>query len=458
MTRKCLLLALYAVAQLAARPAIALALDCGARGATGLEQGRAHTSEARLNPDESFSKTQTLTALYGELIADCSSNQGKLHLNGYGERIGTHGKNGIAQQPEGYANHGFIREAYLSLSPDESLFIDVGKKDIRNGQFFFVSPLDFLQNPSIYSSRGVTNGRGVSWRDTYREGSLLTQASWFNQYGTLEMAIIPKLANPSSKARISEWSTLQRSNSEERYYAAFTSAVLDDFNPRVVVVAGDSLGAGVGTSGFLTDDWILNLELAVTDRSHIRQTNPSALRKLKNWQLPSANELFIEQQPATFGQFAAGVRYTTVDNLAISLEYLFQEQGLNKRDWDDYFDFLDTSEKAYQVSGADVFRGYTLLFAQEADNNARRDLMLGRQYAMVHIQRDIAELRTLSWEASTIYNIDDHSYALNAHVSSQLSRNFEVYLGGAYLGGPGKSEFGRLATSGVGYAGIRAIW
>jgi hypothetical protein len=44
------------------------------------------------------------------------------------------------------------------------------------------------------------------------------------------------------------------------------------------------------------------------------------------------------------------------------------------------------------------------------------------------------------------------------NLSSQLSRHFSVYVGGAYLGGPQESEFGRLGISEVGYAGVRAIW
>lgn len=456
MRRNWLLLAVHAAALLSAQPA--LALECSAGGAAGMELGRSLVREAALNPDGSFTEAQTHSALYGEVAADCFNSQGKLHLDGYGERIESYGNNGIAQEHEGYEYHGFIREAYLSLSPDESLFIDIGKKDIRNGQFFFVSPLDFLQNPANYSSRAVINAMGVSWRDTYREGAVVTQASWFNQYGTLELAVLPKLANDSSKTRVGEWTTLQRTNSEERYYAAYTSSVLEDFNPRFVILGGDTLGAGLGTSGFLTDDWILNIELAATDRSYVREASAAALHKFQSWQLPSADELFVEQQQDEFYQFAAGLRYTTEDNLAISLEYLYQDQGLDEDDWDDYFDILDITEQAFQASGVEAFRGYQLLFAQEADNNARRDLMMGRQYAMAHVQRDNAELQTLSWETSTIYNIEDRSYALNLHLSSQLSRHFELYLGGGYLGGPDNSEFGRLGTSGVGYAGIRAIW
>lgn len=89
---------------------------------------------------------------------------------------------------------------------------------------------------------------------------------------------------------------------------------------------------------------------------------------------------------------------------------------------------------------------------------ARRDVLTGRQYLMSHLDKNDLQLRSLSWESSTIYNVEDQSFTVNVHVSSQLSRHFEVYVGGAYLGGPDRSEFGRLGTSGVGYAGIRTIW
>jgi hypothetical protein len=456
MTRNWPMLVWFASA-LCAAPQASLAA-CNAGGSVGLELGRGVVRDAALNPQGSFSEPKSYATLYSDVIADCFSDVGKLHIDAYGERIESTGNNGLAQEREGNEVRGFMREAYLSLSPGESLFIDIGKKDIRNGQFFFVSPLDFLQNPANYSSRAVINATGVSWRDNYREGALLMQASWFNKFGTLELAVLPKLANDSAKERVAEWSGLQRTNSQERFYAAYTTSVLDDFNPRLVLLGGDRKGAGIGTGGFLTDDWILNVEFSATDKSDIRKASSLALDKFNALQLPSADEIFVEQKESVFYQFAAGLRYTTEANLAISLEYLYQDQGLGSNEWDDYFDIIDISERAFQFSGAELFRGYQLLFAQEADNNARRDLMMGRQYAMVHLQRDSAELQKLSWETSTIYNIEDRSYAVNLQLSSQLSRHVELYLGGGYLGGPDRSEFGRLGASGVGYAGIRAIW
>lgn len=434
------------------------ASECGAGGSAGGGVGQSTVRDAPLNPDKSFTKDQAQTVLHSQLVADCAGADLKFHLNAYGERIESFESAGIAQDKNGSEDRGFIREAYVSLNPSESWFIDVGKKDIRNGQFFFISPLDFLQNPGNYSSRGISNELGVSWRDTYREGSVAAQASWFSQYGTLELAAIPQLANDSHKTRVADWTTLQRTNSLERYYAAYTTSQFEDFNPRFVLVVGDDVGMGLGTSGFLTDDVTLNLELAASDKSYVREVSPEALRKFQLGSLPSADEVFVEQQRNAFYQFGAGLRYSTENNLAVSLEYLSQNQGLNSQARDNYFDFIDLSEQAFQASGLDLFRGYQLLFVQETDNRVRRDLLLGRQYLMAHVQRAKPELRTLSWETATTYNMEDRSYAVNVHLSSALTHNVEVYVGGGYLGGPDKSEFGQLGTSGVGYAGVRAIW
>ena len=457
MTGKRLCLALCGGALLlAGLPA--RALECSTGGFAGLQGAVSTVRDASLNPDGDFSKEQEKTALYSDVSADCATAEFKFHLNAYGERIESYGDAGSAQQREGYDTRGFIREAYVSLSPNESWFIDIGKKDIRNGQFFFVSPLDFLQNPGNYASRGVVDALGISARDTYREGSIAAQASWFSPTGTLELAVIPQLAEASARPRIANWSTLQRTNGQERYYAAYTTSLFEDFNPRFVLVGGERFGAGLGTSGFLTEDLILNFELAASDQSDVHPVSRGALRKLQTGQLPSADEVFVEQERDVFYQFAAGLRYATENNLALSMEYLFQDQGMDKDERNTYFDTLAITERAYQASGAEIFRGYQLLFVQEADNTLRRDLMLGRQYLMSHVQRDKPDLRTLSWETSAIYNIEDRSYALNLHLSSQLSRHFELYFGGGYLDGPDRSEFGRLGTSGVGYAGVRAIW
>lgn len=457
MQRKWLRFALL-LAPLLLVSGMARGLECSVGGFAGVEGGRSVARDAQLNPDEDFSRSMGLFSTYGEVNTDCTASAMKFHFNGYGERLESYGDSALAQEPEGYESRGFVREAYLSLTPTESLFVDIGKKDIRNGQFFFVSPLDFLQNPSNYASRGVSNALGVSWRDTYREGSIVAQGSWFTQSGTLELAVIPQLANAPEEGRVGEWNSAQRTNSTERYYASYTTAVWKDFNPRLVMVGGDNQGVGIGTSGFLNDDWILNVELSVSDGSPLREPGKHALKKLQQVQFPQADEVFVDQQKDEFYQFGAGLRYTTESNLAISLEYLFQDQGWGKDDWDTYFDTLEFNESAYQASGFDLYRGYQLLAVQEADNMARRDVLTGRQYLMSHLDKSDLQLRSLSWESSTIYNVEDQSFTVNVHVSSQLNRHFEVYVGGAYLGGPDRSEFGRLGTSGVGYAGIRTIW
>jgi hypothetical protein len=431
---------------------------CSLSGFAGAEAGRSAVRDAALNPEGDFTRAMSSAAAYGELNGDCAGDVAKLHFNLFGERIETFGDSGSAQENDGYDNHGFVREAYISLTPHESLFIDIGKKDIRNGQFFFVSPLDFLQAPSNYSTRGAVNALGVSWRDTYREGAIVAQLSWFSQAGTLEFAVLPQLANPSHKQRVAEWTTLQRTNSAERYYLSYTTAMFEDFNPRAVLIGGESYAFGIGTSGFINDDWILNVEVSVNEDSQVRKFDRAALDKLQSFQLPTAEDFFAEQSRGHFYQFGAGLRYTTDNNTAISLDYLYQDQGWHQRDWDNYFDTLDLLEGAYQATAADLFRDYQLLFVQEADNMARRDLLPGRNYLMMHLDKNEAELRRLSWESSTIYNLEDRSLALNLHFSSQLTRHFELYLGGGYLGGPDNSEFGRLGSSGVGYAGVRAIW
>lgn len=457
MWRKWLRFALFS-APLLLVSGFARGLECSAGGFAGVEGARSAARDAPLNPEGDFSRGMGVFSTYGEVNADCALGAAKFHFNGYGERLESYGENAQAQEDDGYESRGFVREAYWSMTPSESWFIDVGKKDIRNGQFFFVSPLDFLQNPSNYASRGVSNALGVSWRDTYREGSIVAQGSWFTAKGTLELAVIPQLANTPKEEGVGEWNSAQRTNSTERYYASYTTAVWEDFNPRLVMVGGDNQGVGIGTSGFLSDDWILNVELAVSDHSPLREPGKQALKKLQTLQFPQADEMFVEQRKDEFYQFGAGLRYTTESNLAISLEYLFQDQGWGKDDWDTYFDTLKFNESAYQSSGFELYRGYQLLAVQEVDNMARRDVLTGRQYLMSHLDKNNLQLRSLSWESSTIYNVEDQSFTINVHLSSQLNRHFEVYVGGAYLGGPDRSEFGRLGTSGVGYAGIRTIW
>lgn len=430
---------------------------CTARGGVGLEGASVQARDAKLNPDGAFSADVERAIGFFDLDGRCRHSAVELNFDVHAERIGSRGEEGIAQSGRGHESVAIVRELYVALNPSGAVFVDIGKKDIRNGQMFFFSPLDVLQNPVGTSSQGYISAEGVSWRDTYREGSVLIQGAWFGTQGSFEAALIPDLANVPAEG-ISEWTSLQRSNTEDRLYLAFGSNLYEDFNPRVVALLGSENRLGVGVSGFLNDDLILNLEMAVHDRSDVRRINKYALGEFARGVFPSASDVLVEQSRSVYSQFAAGLRHTTASRLDVTIEYFFQEQGYSTSEWDDHYNFLDLSRGYYDSTGLPDFLGYSLILAGEADDMSRRDSLVGQQYLMAHLSQAPKGQYGWAWESSTVVNVDDLSYSANLHLSSQFQRHLKAYLGGSYLGGSGRSEFGRFGEDGVIYAGIRAIW
>lgn len=432
--------------------------SCRIEGAVGLELAKNEARSAALNPDGRFISDAKQRLARVEVGGKCQMAGMEVHADFLGERIERWDVSGLLQRGHENETHGMLREGYISVQLADTVFLDVGKKDIRNGQLFFVSPMDVLQGPANYGFVGYSNSQGVAWRDGYREGAVLLHAVGFGTNGSWEVAILPRLSSEADEAGLAGQRTLQRTNPDDQLYLAYGFNRFSDFNPRIVSVLGGGSKLGVGVSGFLGQDVILTAEASVQDGSEVRRINRLHLNGFAQGVFPEADTVFQDAPRDRYTQLGLGLRYTTAQATDVSVEYLFQEQGYTDSEWDDYFDFLGLTEVIYQSSRIDAFRSYAMVFAREADDLSRKDMMMGRNYLMSHVRREPRGTRGVGLESAVIYSLDDKSYSLSLHVFSQVYRNVQVYAGGSYLGGAQKSEFGRFGHDGAGYAGFKAIW
>ncbi|WP_028222187.1 lysozyme inhibitor LprI family protein [Paraburkholderia oxyphila] len=357
-----------------------------------------------------------------------------------------------------------LNEGYVTWKPSEQIFLDVGKIERNNGNLFSQNPLDVVRNTSgnlrsTLVSNGDTNRYGF-----YREGSVGVGVSAYNDHGTIDLAYLPKLASNSDQAQSAErWSTLERTNSNNRFYAAFTSSVLSNFNPTVAAVVGDYNVLGVGTSGYLMDNLMLGVQASVSKGQRWRHLDMAKAEAIRAYQ--NVGDPFAIDRDGALTDIAVGLRYTDSERREYGIEYYGQSQGYSRNEWKGYFDTVTFINGGYAkglpsavasnlASGYDQ---YSSLFASETDNANRANNLLGKHYLTVFVSSKKQALRKLDWTASVTTNLVDGSAYANARLSTFASNHVELYTGASMSFGSSRSEFGQFGRRGYVYAGTRII-
>jgi len=347
-----------------------------------------------------------------------------------------------------------LHEAYLTINAPGEVLIDLGKQDIANGYLLFLSPMDVMRNPINPPPDGLVNLAGPSWRTSYREGSIGLRGTKFMSAGTLELGVFPALDGDPGTAPLAQWSSWQRSNARARVYAAYSANLWDSFNPKVVMVSTSGRNTvAIGTSGALAAGVILTVEAAHSSRSQVQRVSAQAAGLLFAGGFPLAGDI-LETIPRASRQLAAGVRINGPRRTTVIAEFYYQADGYSRADWNRYFQFTDYTLAAWASSRFQPYLDYQRLLLSAADSNQRRDLLLGKHYLTLGLERSSEGTNKLGWHLSLLGNADDHSALMNLHLTTSLAPEAELYLGARAMLGRKRSEFGRFGRAPLVYAGL----
>lgn len=357
-----------------------------------------------------------------------------------------------------------LNEGYVTWKPSEQIFLDVGKIERNNGNLFSQNPLDVVRNTSGNLRSTLVNNGDTNRYGFYREGSVGVGVTTYNDHGTIDLAYLPKLATNNDQAQSAEkWSSLERTNPNNRFYAAYTSSALSNFNPTVAAVVGDYNVLGLGTSGYLTDNLMLGAQASVSKGQrwrHLDMAKAAAIRSYEN-----VGDPFSIDRTGARTDIAVGLRYTDSERTEYGIEYYGQSQGYSRNEWKSYFDTVTFINGGYAKglpppvanSLASGYEQYSSLFGSETDNANRGGNLLGKHYVTVFVSSKKQAIRKLDWTASATTNLVDGSAYVNARVSTYASNHVELYTGLSMSFGSSRSEFGQFGRRGYVYAGTRII-
>lgn len=445
-------------------PAHAMSCNSG-RGYVGTEGVGALKSQGLWHPNgEAFRDNFTINA-YAAASGSCMlADNLKATASGVLQYASSVREPGVLDGKQNSAL-AIVTEAYLTYTPSEKVFIDIGKIKRSNGFMFSMNPLDLLRNTSGHPRSATVNADSNNPNSFYDEGSIGVGGTVYADSGTFELAALPKLTtNDSFRESAEKWSMLERTNSTNRFYGAFTTSKFSDFNPTVNMVAGSSYNAlGLGVSGYVNDNLILSMESSVALGERWRHLNMEAASAIQ--QYGNVGDPFGQDSRRLTANLAVGLRYTDSSRTEYGIEYFGQAEGYSRSEWRNYFKtvgFVNGGFAAGLPAGvgaslAPLYGQYANLLAVETDNANRGSNFLGKHYITLFASSKTEQLRKVGWSVSSTTSLADGGTVLKANLSTSVSKNTVLHAGTSFSFGSQQSEFGQFGRRKTIYAGVRFV-
>ena len=332
-----------------------------------------------------------------------------------------------------------LREAYLSWTPADGVFFDLGRFNLKSGVALGFNPTDFFKTRAVVEP--LTADPSVLREDRLGTFMLFGQRIWPN--ATLTFAVAPKLTHETALYTNTNLPVfnpvLDRTNAHTRLLAKGSFDLFDDVSPELLLYHEDnrtSLGANV-TRG-IGQSIVAYLEWAGGDRASLVEDALDYGRATGTIPPSAPNPIPASNARRFENDMSLGASYTTESKITFNLEYHFHEAGFSDADWHNWFGtgalHIPTFDKELWY-----IRGYAADQQEPTAQNA------------VFLRFDRQDAFVPDLELSGFVNTDlrDGSSLVQFTADYYLSSAWTIgALAGASLGGS-RSEFGSVpgATS-----------
>ena len=230
-----------------------------------------------------------------------------------------------------------IEEAYLSWRRSPTLFLDIGRINIRNGVATGFNPTDYFRVNSVVTR---TTADVSQLRDN-RLGALSSRAQKVWNGGSLTFVAAPDVGDKEQR-----WYTdhdiyglhLNDTNGKTRFMLALTHELADGFSPELLYLnESGQHNLGLNFSYTLTEktvlyaEWNIGERRSLADEALYESSTTAPLHPVLTQAFPDKGESF-------FNQSALGFAYTSESNITTNVEYHYNEAGFSDNDWDAYFE------------------------------------------------------------------------------------------------------------------------
>jgi hypothetical protein len=329
-----------------------------------------------------------------------------------------------------------LREAFVSWQPSESVWLDVGRINIKSGVAVGYNPTDYFRTRSVVLP--LTADPTILRED--RLGTLMVQGQFFWSGGSITTAFAPRVTLPTALYRTNNLPNfdpmLDRTNAEDRFLLMGSARVAEGFSPELLIYHagnrtqfGANLTTAIGQQTVAYAEWAGGANTSLIDNalSYGRQTGTLPATALAV--IPADRTLRFENDTA------AGFSFATQARITVNLEYHYYQPGFSQQDWRNWF---GVGSRQGTSSTLWYIRSYAL----------DQQVPVSRHSAFVRVDWVDAFVPNLELTALANVSLLDGSSLVQTTADYHLSDVWTVGGLASFTYGGRRSEFGSLPQVG----------
>jgi hypothetical protein len=348
-----------------------------------------------------------------------------------------------------------LKECYVTTDAIPAFYLDVGRINVKNGVALGFNPTDYFKKNTIRFR--ISEDPGVLREN--RLGTLMVRVQGIHEKGAVTLALAPQVNDDPDQWHTDAGSAglgLERTNDHTRFLAKVTLNAVEDLNPEFLYFFdSDRSHFGINITRGVGDALVFYAEWSGANREHLISQSISE-SKDSNIMALSVPRLFSNGDASHFrNQLSVGFSGTESVNRTTYVEYHFNEAGLSRRQWDQWFD-IGTAATALLEHPETAFMGAELLgqlwsprkWARDAQEPETRHSLFFRTY-----WRD-AMIQSLDLTGIADINLTDGSFFVQPVAEYHLGKNYTLSLTLNLFMGDRESEYGSLHPMGDLRAGM----
>ncbi|HET7174922.1 MAG TPA: hypothetical protein VFK21_02850 [Gammaproteobacteria bacterium] len=231
-----------------------------------------------------------------------------------------------------------FREAYISWRPSDQLYVDAGRINLKSGIALGYNPTDFFKTRSV--TEPLSQDPSAQREDRLGTVMLRGQRIWGG--GSLTFAYAPELHRPSaiySNSNLPSFNPMfDRTNADDRWLIKGSVDFGGNSSPEFLLYReagtthfGTNLSMGLGQSA------VAYLEWSGAERPDLITTAVDYGRETGTLPAGAAPPIPTATHDTFKSELALGLSYTTEADITFNVEYLLNQAGFSRTDWDDWF-------------------------------------------------------------------------------------------------------------------------
>ena len=316
----------------------------------------------------------------------------------------------VMADPLGWSDTVDVYEANLSLKPQPSVTVDLGKRAFKWGTGYAWNPVGFIDRPKDPNNP-----------EDALEGFIAAGVDLIKSFNhPLQTVAITSVAIPVYEHVNEEFGESGYLNFAAKLYMLYRDTDID-----LVLFTGNSrsLRYGVDFSRNLTSNFEIHGEYAYLPDLQQRQLSPTGK---------------LDGRKRAVNRYLFGLRYLTENDITTIIEYYHNGAGFTPEELATFYQLVNDGLSQFADTGSNSLIQNANFVSSKGYNSAQ----LSRNYLYLKVnQKDPFDILYLTPGLITLVNLDDRSFSISPELQYTGFTNWDLRLRYTFLNGGTFTEF-----------------